>query len=250
MKIDLSLINEHKAQLETHSLLVTNIIQSKEDLRVFMENHVYAVWDFMSLLKTLQHNVVPSSNLWLPSKGNRSDIARLINEIVLCEESDVAPGNSGSISHFDLYIQAMLEVGADVNQVLSFLDKVEKGSHPLNTKSTDAASKFMATTFKMIRQGPHCAAASFAYGRETVIPAMFTRILNQISYTRVNAPKFFYYLDRHIQVDGEEHGPMSEHLVQYFCQDDPVLVHEAEQAAIESIKARIQFFTDIEILIS
>lgn len=214
-----------------------------------MENHVYAVWDFMSLLKTLQHSVVPSGNIWLPNRGNRSDIARLINEIVLCEESDLDLSKTGSISHFDLYIQAMLEVGANIKPVQEFLTNVSNGQHPTESGATDAATKFMATTFKMIQKGPHCVAASFAYGRETVIPSMFDKILNQMYYTRLNAPKFYYYLDRHIQVDGEEHGPMSEQLVHYFCKDDPILIHEAEQAAIESIKARIQFFDDIEILL-
>lgn len=250
MKINLNLIKEHKAQLENHPLLVANYIQSCDDLKVFMENHVYAVWDFMCLLKTLQHNVVPSGNLWLPGRGNRSDIARLINEIVLCEESDIDPGNTGSISHFDLYIQSMLEVGADIIPVQEFLLKLTNGHHPVTAGATPAATKFMENTFKMIQQGPHCVAASFAYGRETVIPAMFERILNQIQYTRVSAPKFHYYLDRHIEVDGNEHGPMSEQLVNYFCQDDPVLIHEAEQAAISSIKARIQFFNDIKKLLN
>lgn len=246
MKINNSLIKERQHELSAHSLLVTNVMQTQKDLCMFMENHVYAVWDFMSLLKTLQHSVVPSGNLWLPSKGNRSDIARLINEIVLCEESDISPTGNSSISHFDLYIQAMLEVNADIKPVVQFLENVKNGIHPVDAGATDAATKFMSTTFDIIQRGPHCVAASFAYGRETIIPEMFKKILNQINYTRLEAPKFYYYLDRHIQVDGEEHGPMSEHLVHYFCDNDPVLIHEAEQAAIESIESRIQFFNDIE----
>ena len=85
MKLNLSKINEHRLLLENHSLLVTNTIQSLDDLRTFMKHHVFAVWDFMSLLKTLQHEIVPSGKLWLPTIGTRSDIARMINEIVLCE---------------------------------------------------------------------------------------------------------------------------------------------------------------------
>jgi hypothetical protein len=71
MKIDLKKIQEHRSQLENHSLLVTNMIQSQEDLKLFMEYHVFAVWDFMSLLKTMQHNIVPSGNIWLPTAGTR-----------------------------------------------------------------------------------------------------------------------------------------------------------------------------------
>jgi hypothetical protein len=247
MKIDLKKIQEHRSLLENHSLLVTNTIQSVEDLRIFMKYHVFAVWDFMSLLKTIQHATVPSTNLWLPSEGTRSDIARLINEIVLCEETDISSDGNSSISHFDLYLQAMLEVNADIVPIQEYLDKVS--STGLMLGLPDVVESFVETTFKAIRSGPHCAAASFCYGRETVIPSMFKRILNQINISATEAPKFHYYLERHIQVDGEEHGPMSENLVNYFCKNDPVLIHEAEQAAIEAIQARVELFNRIESLL-
>jgi hypothetical protein len=247
MRIDLKKIQEHRSLLENHSLLVTNTIQSPEDLRIFMKYHVFAVWDFMSLLKTIQHNVVPSGNLWLPSQGTRSDIARLINEIVLCEESDISPDGKSSISHFDLYLQAMLEVGADTDPIKIYLNQIAENGNI--SDCPEIVREFVESTFKAIRRGPHCAAASFCYGRETVIPSMFTRLLRQINISNTAAPKFHYYLERHIQVDGEDHGPMSENLVNYFCKNDPFLIHEAEQAAIDAITARIKLFDRIESLL-
>ena len=247
MRIDLKKIQEHRSLLENHSLLVTNTIQSPEDLRIFMKYHVFAVWDFMSLLKTIQHNVVPSGNLWLPSQGTRSDIARLINEIVLCEESDISPDGKSSISHFDLYLQAMLEVGADTDLIKTYLNQVVENGNI--SDCPEVVREFVESTFEAIRRGPHCAAASFCYGRETVIPSMFIRLLRQINISNTDAPKFHYYLERHIQVDGEDHGPMSENLVNYFCKNDPFLIHEAEQAAIDAITARIKLFDRIESLL-
>lgn len=249
MKINLTVIDQKRAELENHSLLVTNAIQSIQDLRLFMTTHVYAVWDFMSLLKTLQHEVVPSSKLWYPTRGNRSNVARLINEIVLCEESDRNINGHGAISHFDLYLQCMLEVGVDIEPVNRFLSNVRAGIHPSNPEAgaTRAAREFMKTTFDIIERGPHCVAASFAYGRETVIPNMFKNILNQLQFTRLSAPKFHYYLDRHIEVDSGEHGPASEQLIEYFCNDDPKLIHEAEIAAIDSINARIALWDAVEL---
>jgi hypothetical protein len=247
MKIDLKKIQEHRSQLENHSLLVTNMIQSQEDLKLFMEHHVFAVWDFMSLLKTMQHNIVPSGNIWLPTAGTRSNIARTINEIVLCEESDISPDGNSSISHFDLYLQAMLEIGADTTPIKNYLDSVGKfNTHVDYSHSSPIAMDFVNSTFKAIDRGVHCAAASFCYGRETVIPSMFKRILRQINISNTDAPKFHYYLERHIQVDGDDHGPMSENLVNYFCKDDPFLVYEAEQSAIDAIKARVRLFDGIE----
>jgi hypothetical protein len=247
MRIDLKKIQEHRSLLENHSLLVTNTIQSVEDLRIFMKYHVFAVWDFMSLLKTMQHNVVPSGDLWLPTQGTRSDIARLINEIVLCEESDISPDGKSSISHFDLYLQAMMEVGADTSLIKDYLKKVEETG--VTWGCPDIANEFVESTFKAIRGGPHCAAASFCYGRETVIPSMFIRLLRQINVSNTDAPKFHYYLERHIEVDSEDHGPMAENLVNYFCKNDPFLIYEAEQAAIEAITARIKLFDRIESLL-
>lgn len=244
MKIDSKKIREYHNILENHSLLVTNTINSIEDLRIFMQYHVFAVWDFMSLLKTIQHSVVPSTELWMPTKGNRSEISRMINEIVLCEETDLSPDGLSSISHFDLYLQAMLEIGSDITPITEYLEGIKK--HGFNFNCPEPAKKFISTTFGMIKKGSHCAASSFCYGRETIIPSMFERILRQLNISELDAPKFYYYLSRHIQVDGEEHGPMSEKLVNYFCNDNPILIHEAEQAAIESIKSRIEFFNEIE----
>jgi hypothetical protein len=212
-----------------------------------MKYHVFAVWDFMSLLKTIQHNVVPSGNLWLPTQGTRSDIARLINEIVLCEESDISPDGKSSISHFDLYLQAMLEVGADTDPIKTYLNQIAENGNI--SECSEVVREFVESTFDAILRGPHCAAASFCYGRETVIPSMFIRLLRQINISNTDAPKFHYYLERHIQVDGEDHGPMSENLVNYFCKNDPFLIHEAEQAAIDAITARIKLFDRIESLL-
>lgn len=205
-----------------------------------MEYHVFAVWDFMSLVKTLQHDVCPSTSFWMPTKGNRSPVARLINEIVLCEESDLSPDGKGSLSHFDLYLQAMMEIGADTSKIVKFLDTLDFNVMPT------CSSEFVKTTFNTIEKGPHCAAASFCYGRETAIPAMFKRILNQLNISSLDAPKFHYYLQRHIHVDGEDHGPKAEQMLEYFCNNDPIKVFEAEKAAIDAINARIKLFDHIE----
>lgn len=226
--------------LENHSLLVTNTIQTIDDLRAFMKYHVFAVWDFMSLVKTLQHDACPSTTMWFPTKGTRSDVARLINEIVLGEESDITPDGKGSISHFDLYLQAMTEVGADTGPILHFLETRDFNTIP------DGARQFVESTFKTIEQGPHCAAASFCYGRETVIPAMFKRLLYQLNVSVLDAPKFHYYLERHIHLDGEDHGPKAEMMISYFCNNDPIKAIQAEKAAIEAIQARVKLFDHIE----
>lgn len=242
MKLAQERINIKKQQLAAHPMLSMNMIQSIEDLRVFMEYHVYAVWDFMSLAKALQHHVCPSTELWLPISGTRNENARLINEIILCEESDKDLGG-GSISHFDLYIQAMHEVGADTSKIL---DLVQDGN--INrVRVPKAAYDFMKSTFDFIdTKQPHVVAAAFCHGRETVIPDMFKGILNQLQIKRTDAPKFYYYLERHIEVDGDDHGPAAYKLAEDLCYDNPLYFVEAERAAVEAIDARIKFWDGVE----
>lgn len=245
-----NIINSYKTELENHSLLVTNAIQTKSDLKIFMEHHVYAVWDFMSLAKSLQHNICPSGNLWLPNKLQRS-CSRLINEIILSEESDLDPIGDGYISHFDLYCQAMMEIGADITGINYFLKSVEIHGLEWSMENCNIplpSKTFMNSTFKIIKRNKaHQIAAAFAHGRETVIPNMFRRILSQSKDKEV--PRFNHYLDRHIEVDEKDHGPATNKLIIELCEHDPIKIFEAETAAVEAIKARILFWDEIENLL-
>jgi hypothetical protein len=247
LKLNLDKINEKKAELENHPILVTNTIQDLDDLKVFMSTHAYAVWDFMSLLKTVQHHIAPSSQMWLPTKGTRTELARMINEIVLCEESDVVPGG-GHMSHFDMYLLAMKEIGIDTKILELFIHYMatDPTRKPYHICSDKIAEEFMKTTFELIDRGPHCAAAAFAFGRETVLPNVFQGLLDQLDLNAVKAPKFHYYLQRHIEVDGDDHGPMSLQLVDYFIDNDPTKLIEAERAALDAIDARIRMFDALE----
>lgn len=252
MNIDLTLIDKKKHELENHSLITSNVIQTHEDLKIFMENHVFAVLDFMSLLKNLQHNIVPSGVLWVPTNRNRSQCARLINEIVLCEETDINVDKKNYVSHFDLYIMAMLEVGANtkaIEVIPNYINIIDMFANSHGTSRNAPGIKFMKHTLSTLAKGPHCVAASFCHGRETVLPELFRKILAQLNIREIDAPKFHYYLERHIEVDGDEHGPASEKIVEILCDNDPVKTHQAEQAALSAIQARIDFFTEIQELI-
>lgn len=251
-------VNDAVGNLATHTLLGTHQIQTIEDLRVFMEHHVYAVWDFMSLVKSLQMEICKSTDLWFPSKYNRSGAARLMNDIVLSEESDVGYTGVGATSHFDLYCNAMIEVGADVEPIMSLLDSCPRSSvldfcDYLNStvvqkhKVPAIALDFMNTTFSFVRtRKPHVIAAAFLYGRESVIPTMFSGILSQLRIGKIDAPQFHYYLERHIQQDEETHGPAAEELLDLLIERHPLKKQEAEEAALEAIQARIKLWDYVE----
>jgi len=234
-----------KEQLESHSIYRS--VSDMQSLRVFMEHHVYSVWDFMSLVKYLQNEFAPSTFPWTPPSNKK--LARFLNEIVLGEESDDDNANSHA-SHFELYCLAMNEVKANSDLAWSFVNDVKSEGldEAFNSKPIPvAAKKFMLKTFDFITSGkPHIVAAAFAFGRETVIPMMFQVLINKMNIKKEDAPTFHYYLERHIELDGDEHGPLALEIIETLCGDNPKNWEEALQAAKESIEARIELWNEVE----
>lgn len=206
-------------------------------VRVFMEHHVYAVWDFMSLLKSLQRLTTCVDVPWVP-KGT-PETRRLINEIVIGEESDVtSPGQVES--HFEMYLRAMAEAGANVEPVKAFVKSVREG-HLIHTALQKAnvpapAQEFVLSTLDLINVGrPHAICASFTIGREAAIPGMF---LAGVRALPVEVPVLKQYLERHIEVDSQEHSGLAMRMLSAFCGEDVARWHEATGAAIASLQAR------------
>jgi len=227
-------------------------VKDIDDLSIFMQHHIYSVWDFMSLVKYLQNQLAPANTPWLPSKN--AHIQRFINDIVLEEESDEGiPLEDGTVtytSHFKLYTLAMEEVregsSADID---AFIDKVTSASleSAMETSQIPSiAKKFMQTTFGYINSAkPHVVAAAFALGREHIIPEMFRALLDKMNITREQAEVFHYYLDRHIELDGDHHGPLSLEMLEILCEGDEVKIAEAKDAALDAIKARIALWDGV-----
>jgi hypothetical protein len=239
-------IKPHNDSVENHSLY--SKINSKNDLAFFMERHVFAVLDFMSLLSALKRNLLPSDTFWSPREDN--DVSRFINEITLGEESD-HDLNGSFISHFELYLQAMEEVGADTSLIKKFTSLAKRNGVRPTLESLDipnSSKKFITDTFNLIEENSlHKIAASFCFGREKSIPIMFQSILDKIGIDEIQAPKFYYYIKRHIEIDGEEHGPMSENLLTSTCKDNSNKWLEAKETSISSLKSRKRLWDDIEL---
>ena len=223
-------------------------------LRIFMEHHVYPVWDFMSLLKSLQSKFAPHGSPWLPD-GN-GDIRRFVNEIVTEEESDEALPNSDTqyISHFDMYRKSMHEVGANTREINNFISCVVMNGLDnvlANGAVPEPARRFMQSTFEVIEGGQaHCVAAAFALGREDIVSKMFRSLLAEIKITDTEAPSFHYYLNRHAHLDEESHGPMAIRMLSCLCDGDSQLLEEALQAARDALQARIIFWDGVYSAIS
>jgi hypothetical protein len=227
---------------------VYSVIKDVEDLKVFMKYHIYAVWDFMSLLKALQNNLTCTTVPWFP-KGS-ADTRHLINEIVVGEESDVDL-NGQRKSHFEIYMDAMKQCGADTTSIETFISELkqtgnfERAFEKSNTPRE--AKEFVEFTFQVIESDKdYLQSAIFTFGREDLIPGMFISIIND---THTNFPDslsiFKYYLERHIEVDGDHHSHLALQMTSNLCGTNEQFWLEAEQTTIQSLQKRISLWDGV-----
>jgi hypothetical protein len=236
------LLEQKKLQLCSHPLLIE--ITSINKLQLFMQHHVFAVWDFMALTKRLQRDLTCTQLPWLPPADPQA--ARLINEIVLGEESDEHPTH-GHCSHFELYLEAMIEVGADTTTVQRFVELQRQGvqaSAALQMIDVlPGVARFVDSTLQVALNAPtHCVAAAFLHGRESVIAPMFERILHGNACLERQAPTLSHYLSRHIELDAQDHGPAAQQLLQRLIGTDSARQSQADEIALAAVQSRLSFW--------
>ncbi|MCH2044984.1 MAG: DUF3050 domain-containing protein [Saprospiraceae bacterium] len=236
----------YRERLINHPLYTT--LRDIEDIRTFMESHVYAVWDFMSLLKALQIQFTCVELPWKPKPNPK--IARFINEIVWAEESDINEHKEAA-SHFEMYIASMKEVGADTNKIYQLIESINGLSDIESSLQAHKLSKaeynFLSFTFETIQtKQAHKIAAAFTFGREDLIPDMFLSILRDSEReTQRRYPKLLYYLERHIEIDGDEHGPLALEMIQELCGDSSEKWDDVLALAKNALEKRIELWDGI-----
>ena len=234
-----------RSKLKSHPLY--DSIITEKHLHIFMENHVFAVWDFMSILKTLQSKLTCISVPWIP-KAN-GNLSRLINEIVLAEESD-ADRYGQYLSHFEMYYISMKEAGANTTSIDNFLKKLKTSnvfSALESSKAHKPAIDFVTNTFKVLESAPpHIAATMFTLGREEIIPDMFRKIIGELNKTSNGKLKsLIYYLDRHIGLDEDEHTPAALKMIKELCNGDESKWEETVECGKSVMQSRITFWDGI-----
>lgn len=242
---DSTSIETVRNELTGHTLY--SQLTSVDRVRVFMKHHVFAVWDFFSLLKRLQAEVTCVTVPWLPR--GLGDHARFVTEIVLSEESD--EGLDGHhLSHFELYLTAMDEVGADKKPIEGFTGRLTSGADTLQALDypdiPQTVQEFVRHTLKVATQGaPHEVAASFCHGRENLLPDVLGGAHDGMSSVLDEAPVFKHYLERHITLDHDEHGPLALRLLAALCEGDPDRLAQADRVAVEAIEARSRLWDGV-----
>jgi hypothetical protein len=243
-----SKIQSQKDTLLQHTLYEK--VKTLDDLHQFLECHVYAVWDFMSLLKALQSKLTCTTTPWFASAN--PETRYLINEIVLAEESDLTLDGK-RLSHFEMYVDAMKDCGAKTAELDDFLQNlIETKNVFITIKQSNLHPKtkaFLDFTFRVIEEGKaHKIAAAFTFGREDLIPNMFTEILKnfQQNFPETDLSKLIYYFERHIELDADEHGPMAMQMINELCGNDTKKWIEVEEVSVLALDKRIGLWDAIE----
>ena len=227
---------------------VYSSIHTATDIRLFMEHHVFAVWDFMSLLKQLQSQLSCNEVPWVPS--GHPAASRLINEIVWGEESDI--NRKGvPMSHFEMYLEAMHSMGADPVEINRLLQQLKEGHHIdailVNSFVPSHITNFLKFTFEVVQtKKPHIVAAVFTFGREDLIPDMFIEIIKNLKQTNnLELADLIYYFERHIEIDADEHGPLALEMIQQLCGKNDEKWAEVLLYSKRALNLRIQFWDGI-----
>ena len=231
-------LNDLKLKFRAHPLFANKLEQ--KHICKFMESHIYAVWGFMSILKALQKMITPNKFPWMPNKNTKNGLVNFVKEIILCEESDFIEG-IGFISHFEIYLLAMKNMGADTDHLDKLISKItERGYNEKyldDIDTSDEVKRFLKHDLEISMNGtlPEIIGA-FTLGREKVIPNMFSYILPAIKETSTSS-YLVTYLERHIDIDGDRHGPLSMKLLNTYC--DSKQLSLAYVTAIKSLELRL-----------
>jgi len=235
-----------KKQLIEHPIYKN--IKTIDDLKLFTSNHIYAVWDFMSLVKKLQFELTCTEIPWRPS--TYPEVGRLINEIVWGEETDI-DFKGQPMSHFEMYLEAMNALKADTSIFFSNYKRLIESKNIVSEIETldlpNAVADFLKFTFDTINSDKlHCIAAVFTFGREDLIPNLFVEIIENLEQKdSADIKPMVYYFERHIEIDGDEHGPLALKMVELLCKNDKQKWDEATEAAKIALEKRLELWNSI-----
>lgn len=236
-----------REQLINHDLY--KYIETPDDLRIFTQYHVFAVWDVMSLAKALQQKLTCVKVPWVPK--NSAKYSYLINEIVLAETSGI--NRSGyRQSHFEMYLDIMDDIGASTSEISDFIEHVRHGTDIFLVISTSdlpkAVKSFLIFTFNTIynEQTPEILSL-FTFGREDLIPDVFSELINDIQkkFPKENIKNFKHYFQNRKEIDSEKHLSMSLQLVDNICNQDKVKWESVQRIAEKSLIKRLELCDDI-----
>ena len=229
--------------LETHRIY--DRLHDEASLRLFVEHHVICVWIYNYLMRDLYQEI--ANHIQPMSSQVQKEAIRLISELVLEEEVDEQ--NDGTlISHMEIYLEAMQDLGADVGPIMSFFDLLESGKDWVEAARQahfPIESQLYFEKINVFFESPvHERAALLFYEGEPYVPDSFLNKLNVLSQTAKTA-RLLEYFEKHIEGLKRPGFSAIGRLVELFCGDDEDLNAAAEARAEEAMKIRLEFWGQI-----
>ena len=177
-----------KNAIETETISLYNhtlysSIKNSDHIRIYMHNQVWCVWDFMTLVKSIQLKLMPPSILWQPPKY--PTLGAYIYEVLLTEETDNSIRQNENASHFQTYLEAMKQSKVDTKSIDKFISLLLKGKDfdtaIKNCGVHKEAKEFVENTYGFANSALHIATSVFCLSREGVIPGMFNSLLSNLN---------------------------------------------------------------------
>ncbi len=235
-----------------------------DDLRKFAEIHVWCVWVMMSMLKAFQVELATKETLpWIPSSDGRKKekLARMVNEMALRYQYWVVDEKTGkTTTNFEMYLQAMAQLGCDSAEITSFLSFLHKSARcglPC-AASMEAALRFCAMPrgvagvlrycFALIQSRQlHRLAASFAFVRNksSVVSALLATLDKARAEEGQDFDLYRRWLERFAGLLDHNFAPLAFQILVELCGDDEAKWREVEQTAAESLQVQRIFFDDV-----
>jgi Protein of unknown function (DUF3050) len=246
-------VRPHQQVLLRHPLYAE--LTTPSAIRTFMQAHVFAVWDNMTLLKTLQQRLTCVTTPWLPVADPIA--ARLINEIILDEETE-SFGNGVYLSHVQFYLMAMTDLGAQTQPIRQTIDLLHGGmgleTALANVEISPSTSAFVSTTWQICQGSTAGIVAAFLSGREEISPPMFANLLKRLDVVERSlilpddswcSDRLRDYCQHHVGLDETQHIPIAKKLLDRICGENLEAWEQAITAAIATLVARKQLWDEI-----
>ena len=149
-----------------------------------------------------------------------------------------------------MYLEAMDQINAKKTEIEFLINNIKLGKtieHSIESLNIhDAVKNFVQYSFQIITtKETHKIASAFTYGREDIIPDMFIAIINEVDPQNTKYPKLKYYFDRHIEIDGDLHGPLSHKMLIELCGDDQKKWDEVYIVGKTSLENRVKLWDAI-----
>ena len=234
--------------LESHRLYTA--LTRREALATFTEYHVVCAWSYNALLRSLQRDIFTQS-LPINSDAHKEAI-RILSEVAIEEQANESDDGQ-FISHLELYLDAMEDLGANTAPIIGFFDILAGGVGA--AKAVEYAdfcpevAAYARTTVRLLERQFHERAAGLFYEGEYFIPDRFLHQLNRLT-PAVPVDRLLEYFDGHIEGLKRPGYSAAGRLVEIFTADDEILSEEAEQVGEQVMRQRVHLWNTVYDLVA